>query len=90
MVYTFFKLVSPLVFLAAAALYVYGTDPIGKGAMLDAAAVVGAALLGSKLPDLIAQEHAAEAAREHPQGPARLARHAGDLRRGRACRRTPR
>ena len=39
-VYTFFKLVSPLVFLAAAALYVYGIDPIGKGAALDAAAVV--------------------------------------------------
>jgi tight adherence protein C len=51
-VYTFFKLVSPLVFLAAAALYVYGTNPIGKGAALDAAAVVAAALLGSKLPDL--------------------------------------
>jgi tight adherence protein C len=52
-VYTFFKLVSPLIFLAAAALYIYGTDPIGKGAMFDAAAVVGAALLGSKLPDLL-------------------------------------
>jgi tight adherence protein C len=52
-VYTFFKLVAPLVFLAGAALYVYGTDPIGKGAMFDAAAVVAAALLGSKLPDII-------------------------------------
>jgi tight adherence protein C len=51
-VYTFFKLVAPLVFLAAAALYVYGTDPIGRGAMFDAAAVVGAALIGSKLPDV--------------------------------------
>ena len=30
-VFTFFKLVAPLVFLAAAALYVYGMDPIGKG-----------------------------------------------------------
>lgn len=52
-VYTFFKLVSPLVFLAGAALYVYGTNPIGKGAALDAAAVVAAALLGSKLPDIV-------------------------------------
>ena len=30
-VYTFFKLVSPIVFLAGAALVVYGLDPIGKG-----------------------------------------------------------
>ena len=52
-VYTFFKLVAPLVFLAAAALWVYGTDPIGKGALVDAAAVMAAALLGSFLPDLI-------------------------------------
>jgi len=52
-VFTFFKLVSPLVFLAGAVLYVYGTDPIGKGAMLDAAAVIAAALVGSKLPDLL-------------------------------------
>jgi len=51
-VYTFFKLVSPLIFLAAAALYVYGADPIGKGAALDAAAVVAAALIGSKVPDI--------------------------------------
>lgn len=52
-VFTFFKLVAPLVALAAAALYVYGLDPIGKGPMLDAAAVMGAALFGSKLPDLV-------------------------------------
>jgi tight adherence protein C len=52
-VYTFFKIVSPLVFLAGAALYVYGMNPIGKGVALDAAAVVAAALLGSKLPDLV-------------------------------------
>ena len=51
-VFTFFKLVAPLVFLAGAALYVYGADPIGKGPMLDAAAVMAAALFGSKLPDL--------------------------------------
>lgn len=52
-VFTFFKLVSPLVFLGAAALYVYGVDPIGKGPMLDTAAVVAAALLGSRLPDTL-------------------------------------
>jgi tight adherence protein C len=52
-VFTFFKLVAPLVFLAAAALYVYGLDPIGRGPMLDAAAVVAAALAGSKLPDYV-------------------------------------
>ena len=52
-VFTFFKLVSPLVFLAGAALYVYGTHPLDKGPMVDLAAVMGAALLGSKLPDLV-------------------------------------
>ena len=51
-VYTFFKLVMPLVFLAGAALAVYGLDPIGKGPLFDAAVVVGAALAGSKLPDV--------------------------------------
>ena len=55
-VFTFFKLVAPLVFLAAAALFVYGTNPIGKGGMLDAAAVVAAALVGSKLPDYIVKK----------------------------------
>ena len=52
-VYTFFKLVMPLVFLAGAALYVYGLDPIGKGPLFDAAAVMAAALAGSKLPDIL-------------------------------------
>lgn len=52
-VYSFFKLVAPLVFLAGAALYVFGLDPIGRGPMVDAAAVVAAALFGSKLPDII-------------------------------------
>jgi tight adherence protein C len=52
-VYTFFKLVSPIVFLAGAALVVYGLSPIGKGPMMDAAAVMAAALVGSKLPDFI-------------------------------------
>lgn len=52
-VYTFFKLVMPLVFLGGAALYVYGLDPIGKGPIFDAAVVMAAALLGSKLPDIL-------------------------------------
>ena len=52
-VYTFFKLVSPIVFLAGAALVIYGLDPIGKGIYADVAAVMAAALVGSKLPDLI-------------------------------------
>lgn len=52
-VFTFFKLVAPIVFLTAAGLWVYGLDPIGKGALFDGAAVVAAALFGSKLPDLI-------------------------------------
>src|SRR5690554_3634676 len=52
-VFTFFKLVAPIVFLAAAALYVYGLDPIGRGAMFDVGAVMAAALAGSMLPDLI-------------------------------------
>lgn len=52
-VYAFFKLVAPLVFLSGAALYIYGLDPIGKGPMFDIAAIIAAALLGSKLPDII-------------------------------------
>ncbi len=52
-VYTFFKLVAPLAFMAGAALYVYGLDPIGRGALIDVAAIMAAALFGSKLPDII-------------------------------------
>jgi tight adherence protein C len=52
-VYTFFKLVAPLTFLGGAALYVYGLNPIERGPMADAAAVMVAALVGSKLPDII-------------------------------------
>ena len=52
-VFTFFKLVAPLVFLAGAALYVYGINPIDKGPMVDLAAVMAAALLGSKLPETV-------------------------------------
>jgi tight adherence protein C len=51
-VYTFFKLVTPLVFVAGAALYIYGLNPIGKGPMFDAAAVMAAGLLGSRLPEV--------------------------------------
>jgi tight adherence protein C len=39
--------------LGVAAIYVYGMDPIGRGALVDAAAVMAAALVGSKLPDII-------------------------------------
>ena len=52
-VFTFFKLVAPIVFMAAAALYVYGLDPIGRGAIFDLGAVMAAALIGSMLPDII-------------------------------------
>lgn len=52
-VFTFFKIVAPLVMVAGAALWVYGLDPIGKGPTFDAAAVMAAGLLGSKLPDLV-------------------------------------
>lgn len=52
-VYSFFKLLAPLIFLAGAALYVFGIDPIGRGPMFDIAAVVAAALFGSKLPDIV-------------------------------------
>lgn len=52
-VFTFFKLVAPLVFLAGAALYVYGMNPIDKGPMFDFGAVLGAALVGSMLPEMI-------------------------------------
>jgi tight adherence protein C len=52
-VFTFFKIVAPIVFIAGASLYVFGSDPIGKGMMYDVAAVLAAALVGSKLPDLV-------------------------------------
>lgn len=52
-VYTFFKIVAPLVFVTGAALWVYGAGSLGKGAMIDAAAVMAAGLLGSKLPDMV-------------------------------------
>jgi len=52
-VFTFFKLVAPMVFLAGAALYVYGMNPIDKGPMADLAAVMAAALVGSKLPETV-------------------------------------
>jgi tight adherence protein C len=52
-VFTFFKLVSPLVFLAGAALYIYGISPTGKGAYVDFGVVAAAALIGSKLPEFV-------------------------------------
>ncbi len=51
-VYTFFKVVGPVVFLGVAAIVIYGADPIGKGPIMNIAAVMAAALVGSKLPDL--------------------------------------
>lgn len=55
-VFTFFKLVAPIVFLLAAALYIYGLDPIGRGAMYDIGAVMAAALVGSMLPEFIVKQ----------------------------------
>jgi tight adherence protein C len=52
-VFTFFKMVTPVVFLVGSAIIVYGLDPIGRGPMGDMGAVVAAALIGSKLPDLL-------------------------------------
>jgi tight adherence protein C len=52
-IYTFFKLVSPLVFLMGGALYIYGLDPIGRGPGADAFALLVVGLFGSKLPDII-------------------------------------
>ncbi len=52
-IYSFLKLVGPFAMLSGAALYVYGLDPIGRGAFLDIGAIVFAALIGSKLPDLL-------------------------------------
>jgi tight adherence protein C len=51
-VFTFFKLVMPIAALIGASIYVFGLDPIGKGPALNLAAVVAAAMVGSKLPDL--------------------------------------
>ncbi|WP_424931987.1 type II secretion system F family protein [Amaricoccus macauensis] len=52
-VYTFFKIFGPIALLAGSALVVYGFDPIGKGPMFDFGVVLGAALIGSRLPDMI-------------------------------------
>jgi len=52
-VFTFFKLFAPIFFLGAAAIWVYGLDPIGRGPMADIGAVMLAALVGSKVPDLV-------------------------------------
>jgi tight adherence protein C len=52
-VFAFLKLVSPLACLGGVALWIYGLDPIGKGPMIDAGAVLAGALAGSMLPDLV-------------------------------------
>jgi tight adherence protein C len=52
-VFTFFKMVTPIVFVTGAALYVYGLDPIGRGPLVDLMVVIAAALLGGRLPDLV-------------------------------------
>lgn len=52
-VYSFFKLVSPLAAMAGGMLAVYGFNMIGKGPALDLAGVLAIALLGSKLPDIV-------------------------------------
>lgn len=55
-VFTFFKLVSPIAFMGGAAIWVFGLDPIGRGMSADIGAVMFAALLGSKLPDFVLQK----------------------------------
>lgn len=52
-VYTFFKLIAPIIALAGAVLWIYGVSSLGKGPYVDLAVVMGAALLGSKLPDMV-------------------------------------
>ena len=52
-VYSFFKLMGPLVAFAGAGLWVFGMDPLGYGRLADIAAVALAALAGSKLPDVL-------------------------------------
>lgn len=52
-VYAFFKLVAPIIFLSGAVLWIYGVSSIGKGPYVDLAVVVAMALLGSKLPDIV-------------------------------------
>ena len=83
-VFTFFKLVTPLVFLAGAALYVYGMHPDRQGADGRRRGGGRRGAPRQQAAGHVREERAQEAAGEHPQGAARLARHAGDLRRGRA------
>ncbi|WP_424926868.1 type II secretion system F family protein [Amaricoccus tamworthensis] len=52
-VYSFFKLVAPFALTVGAAIYVYGFDAIGRGPAIDAGAVLLAALLGTRLPDMV-------------------------------------
>jgi tight adherence protein C len=57
-VFTFFKLVGPLVFLAGSLLVVLGLGSLGYGLAGDIAVVIAAALLGSKLPDIVVRRKA--------------------------------
>ena len=81
-VFTFFKLVTPLVFLAGAALYVYGMHPLDKGPMVERRGGGRRGAPRQQAAGHVREERAQQAAGEHPQGAARFARHAGDLRRG--------
>lgn len=59
-VYTFFKVMAPMAAIAGAMLYVYGANPIGRGPMMDLAAVMAAGLLGSRAPDLFVSNRRAK------------------------------
>jgi tight adherence protein C len=52
-VFSFFKLMAPLVALVGAGLWVFGAGSLGYGGLIDFAAVALAALVGSKIPDFI-------------------------------------
>lgn len=52
-VFTFFKMITPIVFVTGAALYVYGLDPIGRGPWVDLMAVIAATLLGGRVPEMV-------------------------------------
>ena len=58
-------------FSPAAALWVYGLDPIGRGPMVDVGAVMAGGAARQQAARPHPQEHAAQAAGEHPQGAAR-------------------
>jgi tight adherence protein C len=57
-VFTFFKMMSPLIFLGGSVIFTYGFDAVGHGALVDLGVVLVAGLLGSKLPDMIVKRRA--------------------------------